>query len=129
MISSGGGQKQRFIRPRGRVSERTRDIIPMTGSVLPWANRAAPVQEAGSVPSLTSLALDTLAMHAEGLTSIRGVDIHLCTGLLYRIMQRGALDYRLACVFRDCGHADIAEAVRSLNLYAAIPTHNTIPKR
>ena len=98
-------------------------------SVLPWASQAAPVRASGSVPRLSDLTLDTLAAHAEGLTSIKGVDLHLCTGLLYRIMQRGALDYRLACVFHDAGHPEMAAAIRELNLLDAIPTHNAIPKR
>ena len=74
------------------------------------------------MPPLTSLTLDTLAQHADGLTSLRGIDIHLCTGLLYRIMKRGTLDYRLACIFRDSGHPDIAAAITELNLLDAIPT-------
>ena len=99
------------------------------GSALPWANRATPLRDPASVPPLTSLALDTLAANAHGLTCIRGVDIHLCAALLYRVMQRGMLDYRLACVFRDCGHADLADAVGSLDLLAAMPTHNSIQNR
>ena len=97
--------------------------------MLPWAGQATPVRASGTVPRLSDLTLDVLAAHAEGLTSIQGVDIHLCTGLLYRIMQRGALDYRLACVFHDAGHPVIAAAIRELNLLDAIPTHNCIPKR
>ena len=97
------------------------------GSALPWANRATPTSDPTSVPPLTSLALDSLALNAHGLTCIRGVDIHLCAGLLYRVMQRGGLDYRLACVFRDCGHPDIADAVGSLDLLASMPTHNSVP--
>ena len=60
-----------------------------SGTALPWANTAAPVR--AGVPSLSDMCLDTLAAHADGLTSIQGVDIHLCTGLLYRIMQSPAL--------------------------------------
>ena len=98
-------------------------------SALPWANRATPLGEPASVPLLTSLALDSLAANAHGLTCIRGVDIHLCAGLLYRVLPRGGLDYRLACVFRDCGHADIADAVGSLDLLAAMPTYNSMHDR
>lgn len=99
------------------------------GSALPWANRTTPLSDPASVPPLTSLALDSLAANAHGLTCIRGVDIHLCAALLYRVLQRGGLDYRLACVFRDCGHADIADAVGSLDLLAAMPTHNSMQDR
>ena len=99
------------------------------GSALPWANRTTPLSDPASVPPLTSLALDSLAANAHGLTCIRGVDIHLCAALLYRVLQRGGLDYRLACVFRDCGHADIADAVGSLDLLAAMPTHNSMRDR
>jgi hypothetical protein len=144
-------------RPEGvaRAGGRARLMASPSGSgtALPWANTAAPVR--AGVPSLSDMCLDTLAAHADGLTSIQGVDIHLCTGLLYRIMQSrrcgsntgltspascsrftfllptagGTLSFKLALVFRDCGHPDIADAVRSLDLLAAIPTHNAIPKR
>ena len=45
------------------------------------------------------------------------------------LFSGGTLDFKLALIFRDCGHPDIADAVRSLDLLAAIPTHNAIPKR
>lgn len=93
-----------------------------SSGALPWASTRSPLPPQGAVPSLTSLTLDTLAQHADGLTSLRGIDIHLCTGLLYRIMTRGTLDYKLACIFRDSGHPDIAAAIQELNLLDAIPT-------
>ena len=91
-------------------------------SALPWASTRSPLPPQGAVPPLTALTLDKLVEHADGLTSLRGIDIHLCTGLLYRIMKRGTLDYKLACIFRDCGHPDIAEAIAQLNLLDAVPT-------
>ena len=124
-----GAQQQQHLRGTTQPEECAMATGGGGGSALPWANRTTPLSDPASVPPLTSLALDSLAANAHGLTCIRGVDIHLCAALLYRVLQRGGLDYRLACVFRDCGHADIADAVGSLDLLAAMPTHNSMQDR
>ena len=80
---SAGGRGGHWAGPAGRA--RLMASPSGSGTALPWANTAAPVR--AGVPSLSDMCLDTLAAHADGLTSIQGVDIHLCTGLLYRIMQ------------------------------------------
>ena len=75
------------------------------------------------------LALDVLADNPSGIVDLRGTAEHLTVQLLGRVMQRGRLDYRLACVFRDCGHRDLSEAMQSLDLFAAVPTHNALGSR
>ena len=95
---------------------------------LPFGNVRSP-QKSGGVPSLQDLSLETLADNADGIVSLYGIAEPLVVALLGKIMQRGRLDYRLACVFRDSGHRDIADAMSSLDLFAAIPTHNALGSR
>lgn len=71
----------------------------------------------------------TLAEYPTGILDLRGIPEHLLVELLRRVMERGQLDYRLACVFRDAGHNDIREAMESLDLLGAMPTHNAIGDR
>ena len=80
------------------------------------------------MPPLTELALDKLAEHPDAIVSLVGIADHLLVGLLYRIMQRGRLDYRLACVFRNAGYANITEAIDGLDLLASMPTFNAESK-
>lgn len=94
----------------------------------PWQAGAATERRASAVPPLTELALDKLAEHPDAIVSLRCVADHLLVGLLYRIMQRGKLDYRLACVFRDAGHDEITEAIAGLDLLAGMPTFNAESK-
>ena len=91
----------------------------------------APVRQVATsaVPPLTDLALDVLADNPDAIFDLGGIAEHLTVGLLAKIMRRGRLDYRLACVFRDCGHRDISEAMQSLDLFAAVPTHNVLGPR
>ena len=76
------------------------------------------------VPPLTDLALESLAENCDGLIDIRGMAEQHCAALLYKVVQRGKLDYRLACLFRDAGHAPIREVILSLDLLSGMPTHN-----
>jgi hypothetical protein len=82
---------------------------------------------------LTVLALHALADHPQELARLNhlaGLDEHLAVSLLRRVMANGRLDYRLACLFRDAGHDAIRDAIASLDLLEAMPTHNTvIPQR
>ena len=84
---------------------------------------------ASAVPPLTDLALDALADNAAGIVDLQGISEDLTIALLGKIMQRGRLDYRLACIFRDSGHRDISEAMSSLDLFAAVPSHNALGSR
>ena len=81
------------------------------------------------VPPLTELALECVADNCAGIVSLAGIDQHFVVSLLAKIMQRGRLDYRLACVFRDCGHRDLSEAMQSLDLFSSMPTHNVLGPR
>ena len=78
-----------------------------------------------TVPPLTEIALDALAAHPDEIMFCPGAE-HLAIGLLYRVVTRGVLTYRLACIFRDSGHAPIKEAIESLDLFSSIPMHNCI---
>ena len=78
---------------------------------------------------LTDLALNTLANHPDSIHDLRWTAEHLAVALLERLYTRGKLDYRLACVFRDCGHEPIREAIEALDLLAGMPTHNAIGSR
>ena len=89
----------------------------------------SPKRPAPSIPPLTELALDALADNPSGLVDLRGIAEHLIVALLGKIMERGRLDYRLACLFRDAGHRDLADAMRELDLFAAVPSHNSIGER
>ena len=101
----------------------------MAGSsgALPWAPARTPL--AIGVPPLTMLCLDALASKPEVIYDLGGTAEHLALELLYKVLAAGRLDYRLACVFRDSGHDCIAEAMRGIDLLAAVPTHNSIRKR
>jgi hypothetical protein len=118
------------MRQQHEANER-RKALPeqLTGpvAVLPWGNArtACPVEP---VPQLTHLVLDLMARKPELVDDLGGVDEHLAVGLLARIMRAGRLDFRLACVFRDSGHEMIREAIDSLDLVAAVPTHNTVTR-
>ena len=92
--------------------------------VLAWGNAHRPKKP---FPSLQDIALDQLAANPEMLNDLRCLDEHQLVALLWRIFQRGSLDFRLACVFRDAGHPPITEAINSLDLVAAVPTHNSVP--
>ena len=94
---------------------------------LPFTARSS--RPSHSVPPLTEICLEALAVHPEGLVDLRGIPEHLTVGLLYRIMHGAKLDYRLACVFRDAGHDPITEAINSLDLLASMPTHNALGSR
>ncbi|EOD13528.1 hypothetical protein EMIHUDRAFT_240750 [Emiliania huxleyi CCMP1516] len=87
------------------------DEVENAAGVLPWGGLRAALPPA--VPSLTALALSTLAAHPELIT-----DLSLT----------GRLDFRLACVFREAGHESLREAIEALDLVSAIPTHNTITR-
>ena len=91
---------------------------------LAWGNTRTPIKK---FPSLQDLALDSLAANPEMLNDLRCLDEHQAIALLWRIFNSARLDYRLACVFRDAGHAVITEAINSLDLVDAMPTHNSIP--
>jgi hypothetical protein len=93
---------------------------------LPFVGTGRKAAAAPGPPSLAELSLRTLAANSAGLVDLRGMSEDLLVELLRRIMQQGRLDYRLACVFRDAGHEDIREAMESLDLLAAMPTHNAI---
>ena len=93
---------------------------------LAWGNTHTPKK---AFPSLQDIALDGLAAHPEMLNDLRCLDEHQIVALLWRIMQLGRLDFRLACVFRDAGHPVVTEAINSLDLVAAVPTHNSVPSR
>ena len=45
---------------------------------------------------------------------------------LWKIVERGRLDYRLACVFRDAGHKEIKSAINELQLFDGMPAHMAI---
>ena len=92
---------------------------------LPFFTARQPLPPAG-VPSLSTLALDALAANPDLIYDLRGTAEHLAVALLFRIMQAGRLDYRLACVFRDAGHAPITEAINGTDPLAGIPTHNAL---
>lgn len=90
----------------------------------------APVrQAASSVPPLTEMALNVLADNCADIPNLQGIPEELLVSLLGKIMQRGRLDYRMALVFIDSGHEDIADAMKSLDLFAAVPSHNAINYR
>ena len=76
------------------------------------------------VPSLQDLALDTMAKYPDMIVDITCTAEHLALGLLWRLMNSGRLDFRLACVFRDSGHECLRQALEGLNLLDAMPTHN-----
>ena len=111
----------------------------MAAPLLPWADRTRAANESEgqrgepTTPQpLTMLALDALADHPQELARLNhlaGLDEHLAVSLLRRVMANGSLDYRLACLFRDAGHDAIRDAIASLDLLEAMPTHNTIPQR
>ena len=89
----------------------------------------SPKRPTPSIPPLTELALDSLADNPGGIIDLGGIAEHLTVALLGKIMQRGRLDYRLACIFRDAGHRDISDAMRELDLFAAVPSHNALGSR
>ena len=76
------------------------------------------------VPPLTDLALESLAENCDALIDIRGLAEQHVAALLWKVVQRGKLDFRLACIFRDAGHAPIREVILSLDLLSGMPTHN-----
>ena len=86
-------------------------------------------RRASGIPPLTEIALETLAANSEGLICLGGIAEHHCAVLLWKILQRGRLDYRLACLFRDAGHAEIREAIPALDLLSGMPTHNSLSCR
>lgn len=96
--------------------------------VFAWANTHKPLPARGQVLSLTDLALDCLAANPSVVVDLSCTDEHLALGLLYRLLEAGRLDYRLACIFHAAGHASITSAMESLNILDAVPTHNTIPE-
>ena len=79
---------------------------------------------------MADITLDALAAAPENitLTIVNSTDVHLAVALLRRVMAAGRLSFRIACVFRDCRHEEIAAAVAGLDYFAAVPTHNSIPK-
>lgn len=78
------------------------------------------------VPSLTDMALDVLAAHPDSITDLTWVAEHLVVGLLYRLMTHGKLNYRLAIIFRDCGHDSIRGVIDGLDLLGSMPTYNSL---
>ena len=76
------------------------------------------------VPPLTELALESLADNCEALIDLRGIAEQHCAALLWKILQRGKLNFHLACLFRDAGHAVITDAINSMDLLSGMPTHN-----
>mmetsp|Transcript_24346 Transcript_24346/g.60380 ORF Transcript_24346/g.60380 Transcript_24346/m.60380 type:complete len:103 (-) Transcript_24346:228-536(-) len=95
-----------------------------TPPALAWANMHTPRRR---FPKLQDLALDKLASNPDMLNDLRCLDEHQAIALLERIFYAARLDVRLACVFRDAGHPVITEAINSLDLIAAMPTHNALP--
>ena len=81
------------------------------------------------MPSLTEITLDSLAAHCDAIVDLRGITEELAATLLWKVLELGRLDYRLAIVFRDAGHDSIREAIESLDLLSGIPTHNSITRR
>ena len=98
------------------------DAPPSSPPPLPFGSyRRGP-----TIPPLTEIALEALAANSEGLIDLGGIAEHHCAALLWKILQRGRLDYRLACLFRDAGHPEIRDAIQSLDLLSGIPTHNSL---
>lgn len=95
--------------------------------VLAWAHSRTTSKT--GVPPLTEMALNALAARPEVIYDLGGTAEHLAIDLLYKVMAAGRLDYRLACVFRDAGHDCITEAMSSLDLLSAVPSHNSIGRR
>lgn len=112
------------MRQQHEADER-RKALPVTA--LPWGyeRTACPVE---AVPQLTQLVLDLMARKPKLVVDLAGIDEHLAVDLLARIMRAGRLDFRLACVFRNSGHEAIRDAINSLDLVAAVPTHNTVTR-
>jgi hypothetical protein len=96
----------------------------MAGRPLAWANERSPART--GVPSLTEIALNTIAAHPDAIVSLSFIPEQLVVRLLYLIMSAGRLDYRLATVFCDSGNPDVAAAIQELDLVAAMPTHNAL---
>lgn len=104
----------------------------MSGSSPPLPFVGVPIARQlshSTVPPLTDLVLETLADNCANIVDLQGIAEEQVIALLAKIMQRGRLDYRLACIFRDAGHAELSEAMRSLDLFAAVPSHNSIGRR
>ena len=78
---------------------------------------------------LFDLALDALADNSADIVELRGIAEELTIALLGKVLQRGRLDFRLACVFRDAGHRELSEAMQSLDLFSAVPSYNAIGHR
>ena len=95
---------------------------------LDFSGGRAPAQQR-NVPRLADLALDALADNSADIHSLVGIAEELTIALLGKVMQRGRLDFRLACVFRDAGHRELSEAMQSLDLFSAVPSHNAIGHR
>ena len=75
----------------------------------------------GRVLPLQTLCLDSIAANLDALVDLRGIDPHLVTALLFRIVSKGKLTVRLAQVFIDCGHEEVSTAVSGLDLFNAMP--------
>lgn len=90
-----------------------------------WTCRVPAVNN-NLVPPLTDMALDVLAAHPDSITDLSWVAEHLVVGLLYRLMTQGRLNFRLAVIFRDCGHDSIREVIDSLDLLGSMPTYNSL---
>lgn len=100
----------------------------MSTPILPFVGTPTR-QVASTVPPLTELCLDSIAENCANLVDLRGVAEEQTIALLGKIMSRGRLDYRLACIFRDAGHRELSEAMQSLDLFAAVPSHMALGHR
>ena len=96
---------------------------------LPFVGTPKRRTETDRVPPLSELVLDTLADNCAALVDLGGLAEEQIIALLARVIQRGRLDYRLACIFRDSGHDSLREAMQSLDLFSAVPSYNTIGHR
>ena len=68
------------------------------------------------------LVLDSLANNLDRLHDVRPIQEEaLVLALLQRIISKGRLNFRLAKLFQQCGHAHIEEALETADLLNALP--------
>ena len=104
-------------------------LVVAMSAPLPFFGSPQRGAASSSVPPLTELALTSIADNCEGIVDLCGMPENLIVALLGKIIQRGRLDYRLACIFRDSGHEELRAAISELDLLASIPTHNALGSR
>ncbi|CAN0030035.1 unnamed protein product [Heterosigma akashiwo] len=71
--------------------------------------------------SLAEICLKFLTKNSQQIVSVQGLEKSLALQLLKQILLENRLTFQLAKVFIACGHADISEAISSLNLIDAVP--------